>query len=174
MEQMILPKTLDQQSPAKIGEEMHRFATEIYPICRSITGSGIRQTLAMIHERIPLKTHDVPTGTSVFDWVVPKEWNIRDAYIKVPGGERVVDFRKSSLHVLNYSTPVNATMRLGDLKPHLFTIPEKPDWIPYRTSYYKEDWGFCLSHNQMLALKDGDYEVCVDSSLEDGHLTYGE
>jgi aminopeptidase-like protein len=169
-----LRKALDQPGSPVSGEEMHRFAAELYPICRSITGNGIRQTLAMIQERIPLKTHDVPTGTSVFDWVVPKEWNIRDAYIKVPGGERVVDFRKSSLHVLNYSTPVNATMRLGDLKPHLFTIPEKPDWIPYRTSYYKEAWGFCLTHNQMLALEDREYEVRIDSTLADGHLTYGE
>jgi aminopeptidase-like protein len=105
---------------------------------------------------------------------VPKEWNIRDAYIKAPGGKRVVDFLKCNLHVLNYSTPVRATMSLSELKPHLFTIPEKPDWIPYRTSYYKEDWGFCLSHNQMLALEDCEYEVCIDSTLKDGHLTYGE
>ena len=128
----------------------------------------------MIQGTIPLKIYEVPTGTSVFDWVVPKEWNIRDAYIKVPGGERVVDFRKCNLHVLNYSTPVNATMRLGDLKPHLFTIPEKPHWIPYRTSYYQEAWGFCLAHNQMLALEDREYEVRIDSTLVDGHLTYGE
>jgi aminopeptidase-like protein len=128
----------------------------------------------MIQNRIPLQTFEVPTGTPVFDWIVPKEWNIRDAYIKAPGGKRVVDFLKCNLHVLNYSTPVRATMSLSELKPHLFTIPEKPDWIPYRTSYYKEDWGFCLSHNQMLALEDCEYEVCIDSTLKDGHLTYGE
>jgi len=171
---MGLLRELDQRDPAKTGEELHRFAGELYPTCRSITGDGIRRTLAMIQNRIPLQTFEVPTGTPVFDWIVPKEWNIRDAYIKAPGGKRVVDFLKCNLHVLNYSTPVRATMSLSELKPHLFTIPEKPDWIPYRTSYYKEDWGFCLSHNQMLALEDCEYEVCIDSTLKDGHLTYGE
>jgi aminopeptidase-like protein len=105
---------------------------------------------------------------------VPKEWNIRDAYIKAPDGRRVVDFQKSNLHVVGYSTPVHTTMPLGQLKPHLYTIPDHPEWIPNRTSYYKEDWGFCLSHNQMLELQDGEYEVCIDSTLEEGHLTYGE
>jgi aminopeptidase-like protein len=167
-------KEVDQRDPESIGEELHRFAAELYPICRSITGNGIRRTLAMIKDRIPLQTFEVPTGTAVFDWTVPKEWNIQDAYINGPDGTRVVDFRKCNLHVLNYSTPIRATMPLSELKRHLFTIPRNPDWIPYRTSYYKQDWGFCLSHNQMLALKDGDYEVCIDSSLEDGHLTYGE
>jgi aminopeptidase-like protein len=171
---MSLAKELDQRVPAKIGDELHRFATELYPVCRSITGDGIRRTLGMIQDRIPLRTFDVPTGTPVFDWAVPREWNIRDAYIKGPGGKRVVDFQQSNLHVMNYSTPVRATMPLSELKPHLFTIPEYPDWIPYRTSYYQENWGFCLSHNQMLALEHGDYEVCIDSTLEDGHLTYGE
>src|SRR6202046_3774284 len=128
----------------------------------------------MIGQPLPLKTFEVPSGTAVFDWTVPKEWNIRDAYIKAPDGERVVDFKSHSLHVLNYSTPIRATMPLSELKEHLFTIPEHPDWIPYRTSYYKENWGFCLSHREMLALKDGDYEVCIDSTLEDGNLTYGE
>ena len=104
----------------------------------------------------------------------PKEWNVLDAYIKDQTGKRVVDFQQSNLHLMNYSSPVHATMPLGELKPHLFTLPEKADWIPYRTSYYREDWGFCLSHNQLLALEDGDYEVCVDSSLRDGHLSYGE
>ncbi len=164
----------DQQDAAEIGQEMHSFAAGLYPICRSITGDGIRRTLAMIQDRIPLQTFEVPTGTRVFDWTVPKEWNIRDAYIKTPSGRRVVDFQKCNLHVLNYSAPLHATMPLGDLKQHLFTLPDHPDWIPYRTSYYKEDWGFCLSHNQMLALEDGDYEVSIDSTLEDGHLTYGE
>ena len=128
----------------------------------------------MIGERIPLKISEVPTGEQAFDWTVPKEWNIRDAYIKGPDGKRVVDFQKSNLHVLNYSTPIRAKMALSELKPRLFTIPKQPDWIPYRTSYYKEEWGFCLSHNQMLALKEGEYEVCIDSTLADGHLTYGE
>lgn len=169
-----LVKDLDQRDAATLGLELHKFARELYPLCRSITGEGLRRTLAAVQDQIPLQTTEVPTGTPVFDWTVPKEWNIRDAFIKAADGRRVVDFQKCNLHVLNYSTPVDATMPLDELKPHLFTIPEKPDWIPYRTSYYKEDWGFCLSHNQMLALEDGVYEVSIDATLEDGHLTYGE
>lgn len=157
-----------------VGQELHRFAVDLYPICRSITGNGIRKTLEMIGQRVSLQTFSVPTGTPVFDWTVPREWNIRDAYIKDASGNRVVDFQKCNLHVLNYSTPVRATMPLSELKPHLHTLPDHPDWIPYRTSYYKEDWGFCLSHRQMLALKEGNYEVCIDATLEPGHLTYGE
>ena len=171
---MRLLNEFDQRDLEKIGQQLHGFAEELYPICRSITGNGIRQTLAMIQKKIPLQTLEVPTGTGVFDWTVPKEWNIRDAYIKGRGANKVVDFQDCNLHVLNYSTPVHATMLLSALKPHLFTIPENPEWIPYRTSYYKEDWGFCLSHNQMLALEDGEYEVCIDSTLEEGHLSYGE
>jgi aminopeptidase-like protein len=171
---MHLLKELDRKDATEVGRELHRFAAELYPICRSITGNGIRQTLAIIHERIPLEISEVPTGTPVFDWTVPREWNIRDAYIKDSGGKRVIDFQQSNLCVLNYSTPVNAKMSLRELRPHLFTISEHPDWIPYRTSYYKENWGFCLSHNQLLGLQDGNYEVHIDSTLEDGHLTYGE
>jgi len=171
---MDLLNELGRRGATSLGEELHRFAAELYPICRSITGDGIRRTLALIQDRIPLQTFEVPTGTQVFDWVVPKEWNIRDAYITAPDGKRVLDLQQSNLHVLNYSVPVHSTMPLSELKPHLFTIPEHPNWIPYRTSYYKEDWGFCLSHKQMLALEDGEYEVCVDSTLENGSLTYGE
>jgi len=167
-------KEFDQKNSMEIGRELHGFAAELYPICRSITGDGIRRTLGMIQDRIPLQISEVPTGTSVFDWTVPKEWNIRDAYIKDRDGNKVVDFRDCNLHVLNYSIPVHATMPLNELKVHLFTLPEHPDWIPYRTSYYKPEWGFCLSHNQLTALKDDDYEVCIDASLEDGYLTYGE
>jgi aminopeptidase-like protein len=169
-----LLKELDGRNVSELGGELHRFAADLYPICRSITGNGIRKTLTMIQNRIPLQIFEVPTGTPVFDWRVPKEWNIRDAYIKAPDGKRVVDFQQCNLHVMNYSTPVHATLPLNEIRPHLSTIPEQPDWIPYRTSYYKEDWGFCLSHNQMLELDDGDYEVCIDSTLEEGHLTYGE
>ncbi len=165
---------LDQKDPVGVGRELHDFASDLYPICRSITGDGIRRTLAMIQERIPLQIFEVPTGTKVFDWAVPKEWNIRDAYIKDSRGGRVVDFKASNLHVLSYSRPLHATMPLSQLMPHLFTLPDHPDWIPYRTSYYKEDWGFCLSHNRMMALADGDYEVCIDSKLEGGSLTYAE
>jgi aminopeptidase-like protein len=171
---MRLLKELDQREAGEVGGELHGFASQLYPICRSITGDGIRQTLAAIKKRIPLQIFEVPTGTEVFDWTVPQEWNITDAYIKDSSGRRVVDFQANNLHVMNYSTPLRATMPLSQLKPHLFTLPDRPDWIPYRTSYYKKDWGFCLPHNQMLALADGDYEVCIDSKLEDGFLTYGE
>jgi aminopeptidase-like protein len=171
---MKLLNEIDEKSQAEIGEGLHRFAAELFPICRSITGNGLRQTLAIIKKRIPLKTFEVPSGTQVFDWIVPKEWNVLDAYIKDRTGRRVVDFQQSNLHLMNYSSPVHATMPLRELKPHVFTLPERPAWIPYRTSYYQENWGFCLAHNHMLALQDGDYEVCIDSSLRDGHLSYGE
>ena len=171
---MRLLKEFDKRELQEVGRDLHEFASMLYPICRSITGDGIRKTLALIGERIPLQISEVPSGTEVFDWTVPREWNIRDAYINNASGKRVVDFQRSNLHVLNYSTPVHEKMSLAELKPHLFTIPEQPDWVPYRTSYYKEDWGFCLSHNQLLALEDGEYEVRIDSTLSGGHLTYGE
>jgi aminopeptidase-like protein len=171
---MSLLKEFDQKDLPNLGQELHRFAEELYPICRSITGDGIRRTLRAIQELIPLRSFEVPTGTAVFDWTVPKEWNTRDAYIKDSGGKRVVDFQDCNLHVLNYSVPVRAKMPLSELKLHLCSIPAHPEWIPYRTTYYKEDWGFCLSHNQLLALQEGEYEVCIDSTLQDGHLTYGE
>ncbi len=160
--------------PWAAGQEMYELITELYPLCRSITGNGIRGTLGIIKNHIPLDVHEVPTGTQVFDWTVPKEWNIRDAYIKNSTGERVVDFQRSNLHIMSYSIPVRKMMHLKELQEHLFTLHEHPDWIPYRTSYYKENWGFCLSHNQFLQLEDDAYEVCIDASLEDGHLTYGE
>jgi aminopeptidase-like protein len=158
----------------EIGDAMHAFIARLYPICRSITGNGVRETLGRVQERIPLTINEVPSGTKVFDWTVPLEWNIQDAYIKNLRGERVVDFRKCNLHVVSYGQPVKRRLSLVELTPHLFTIPERPDWIPYRTSYYKESWGFCLSHNQFLQLKDEEYDVCIDSSLSEGHLTYGE
>jgi aminopeptidase-like protein len=171
---MQLLKDLEQAGLEKIGKELHKCASELYPICRSITGNGMRQTLALIQERIPLQVSEVPTGTPVFDWTVPKEWNIRDAYIKDAHGRRIVDFKQCNLHVLNYSAPIHKTIPLSELRNHLFTIPDRPEWIPYRTSYYREDWGFCLTHNQLLGLEEGEYEVCVDSTLAPGHLTYGE
>jgi aminopeptidase-like protein len=137
-------KVVEACDAEQLGRDLHAFAAELYPICRSITGDGIRRTLDMIGERVPLRQFEVPTGTPVFDWTVPKEWNIREAYIQGPDGARVVDFRKHNLHVLNYSVPVREKMTLAQLRPHLFSLPERPDWIPYRTSYYKEDWGFCL------------------------------
>jgi aminopeptidase-like protein len=171
---MSLLRQFDQKDAMAAGREMHRFAEQLYPICRSITGEGIRQTLRKVQEKIPLQLTEVPTGTAVLDWTVPKEWNIRDAHIKDAHGIKVVDFKKCNLHALNYSAPLRGTFSLSELRGHLATLPDHPEWIPYRTSYYKENWGFCLSHNQMLALREGDYEVCVDSTLEDGHLTYGE
>ena len=158
----------------QIGEEMHRWMAELFPICRSITGNGVRETLRLIQKRIPLTIHEVPSGTKVFDWTVPLEWNIQDAYIKNLRGERVVDFRKSNLHVVSYSQPVKQRMSFAELKEYLYTLPDRPDRIPYRTSYYKESWGFCLSHNQFLQLKDEEYDVGIDASLSEGHLTYGE
>jgi aminopeptidase-like protein len=169
-----MPLQPECETLTTIGRELYHFAEELFPICRSITGDGARRTLAMIGRQIPLQLSEVPTGTQVFDWRVPKEWNVRDAYIKPVGGERIVDFKKSNLHVLNYSIPIHKTLKLSELKPHLFTIPDKPDWIPYRTSYYQENWGFCLSDTQLRSLQDGEYEVCIDSSLNHGSLTYGE
>ncbi len=157
------------------GVEMHDLVTRLYPICRSITGNGVRETLRIIQEHIPVESNEVPSGTKAFDWTVPKEWNIRDAWIKNSAGERLVDFRKLNLHVVSYSSPIRRRMQLAELKDHLFTIPAHPEWVPYRTSYYEENWGFCLSENQLQQLRDGEeYDVCIDSSLEPGHLTYGE
>jgi aminopeptidase-like protein len=157
-----------------LGREMHRLIGELYPICRSITGDGVRQTLRIVQRHIPLTLHEVPTGTPVFDWTVPPEWNIRDAYVKNSRGERVIDFHASNLHVVNYSRPVRATMSLDELRPHLFSDPAHPDWVPYRTTYYEDTWGFCLSDRQLRSLDDDRYEVCIDSSVADGSLTYGE
>jgi aminopeptidase-like protein len=156
------------------GRRLHSFAAELFPICRSITGNGLRQTLAAIAQHIPLRVVEVPSGTPVFDWTVPREWNIRGAHIQDPGGHRIADFSDSNLHVVNYSVPVKARMHLDELKPHLHTIPDRGDWIPYRTSYYREDWGFCLTQRQFDDLKDGEYEIWIDSTLESGDLTYGE
>jgi aminopeptidase-like protein len=156
------------------GGKAYALIRALYPICRSITGNGVRESLGILEQTIPLQSYEVPTGTQVFDWIVPKEWNIRDAYIKNAAGERVVDFQRSNLHVLNYSLPVHRTMALEELRSHLFSLPESPDWIPYRTSYYREAWGFCVSHRQLESMADGEYEVCIDSTLEPGFLTYGE
>ena len=161
-------------APKEAGRDIYELIAELFPICRSITGNGFRQTMDVLKRYIPLEIHDIPTGTQVFDWTVPKEWNVRDAYVKNSRGERVIDFQKSNLHVLNYSTPVRRTVSLTELKEHLYTLPEHPDWIPYKTSYYRDDWGFCLSHNSMMRLQDDQYDVWIDSTLEDGALTYGE
>jgi aminopeptidase-like protein len=154
--------------------EMEALIRELYPICRSITGNGVRQTLGILQRRIPLTIHEVRSGTRVFDWTVPKEWNIEGAFIKNLRGEKIIDFADCNLHVVGYSVPVKGRISAEELKSHVFTIPDHPDWIPYRTSYYKESWGFCLSHRQLSELRDTEYEVCIDSSLHDGQLTYGE
>ncbi|GAB3145643.1 DUF4910 domain-containing protein [Microbispora hainanensis] len=154
--------------------EMHALVERLYPLCRSITGSGLRRTLEIIGESIPLEISEVPTGTQVLDWTIPKEWNIRDAYIKDSSGTRIVDFAASNLHVVGYSVPVSATMTLEELRPHLHTLPGRPGLVPYRTSYYAETWGFCLSEDTLAGMGPGPYEVRIDSTLADGHLTYGE
>ena len=151
-----------------IGESIFALAAKLYPICRSITGDGVRETLREIGKFIKLDVHEVPTGTAVFDWTIPREWNIRDAYIKNKRGEKIVDFAHSNLHVVSYSMPVRQFCTLAELKKHLHTLPKQPDLIPYRTSYYSEDWGFCLTHRQFERLQDEIYEVVIDSSLEDG------
>lgn len=156
------------------GRRMYGLATELFPTCRSITGDGLRATLRRLQCLVPLELVEVASGTKVLDWTVPKEWNIRDAWIERSRGERVVEFRASSLHVVNYSVPVRARMTMAELRPHLHSLPDHPDWVPYRTSYYKEGWGFCLTHRTLESLPDGTYDVCIDSTLEPGHLTYGE
>ena len=158
----------DDTAAPPIGAEIYGLIAELYPQCRSITGDGVRAALARLQNIVPMEVHEIPSGTAVFDWNVPQEWNIRDAYIKDAAGRRVIDFRASNLHIVSYSTPVRAEMTLAELRPRLFTLPEHPDWIPYRTSYYREDWGFCLSHNQLLSLREGRYEVCIDSTLDAG------
>ena len=169
-----IDKLLADWDSAHTGAELYEDISRLYPLCRSITGEGLRESIRFLQKHIPLALHEVSSGTQVFDWTVPKEWNIRDAYIKNAKGERVVDFHKCSLHVLNYSTPIKQKMSIAELRPHLFSLPEMPDWIPYRTSYYKETWGFCLSQNQLNGLADEEYEICIDSTLQPGNLTYGE
>jgi aminopeptidase-like protein len=159
---------------AAAGDRMYRLIRDLYPICRSITGNGVRQTLGRLREQIPLEIHEVLTGTKVFDWTVPHEWNVRDAWVKNAAGEKIIDFRRSNLHLVNYSVPVRRKMPLTELRNHLHTLPDRTDWIPYRTSYYEESWGFCLSANELAQLEEGEYEVCINSTLEKGSLTYGE
>jgi aminopeptidase-like protein len=158
------------------GEELYKLVAELYPICRSITGDGVRRTLEIVDRELGggLEVHEVPTGTQVLDWTVPREWNVRDAWVADATGRRVIDFQASNLHLVSYSTPVRATLPLAELKEHLFTLPDQPDLVPYRTSYYAERWGFCASQRLVDSLPEGDYQVCVDSTLADGHLTYGE
>jgi aminopeptidase-like protein len=159
---------------SSIGIKMYSIAERLFPICRSITGEGVRQTLRILQDYLPLDMHEVPSGANVFDWTIPKEWNIRDAWIKGPDGQKIIDFKTNNLHLLNYSIPIHQEMALEELQKHLFSLPNQPDLIPYRTSYYQENWGFCLTHRQFETLPAGNYEVYIDSTLEEGSLTYGE
>jgi len=154
--------------------EMYNLMGKLFPICRSITGNGVRETLKIINDLIPLDIHEVPSGTKVFDWEIPDEWNIKDAYVKDENGKRVIDFHNSNLHVVGYSIPYEGKLNLNELSGHLYTLPDQPDLIPYVTSYYKRDWGFCLAHKDFLNLKDNLYDVKIDSTLKPGSLSYGE
>ena len=169
-----LQDLLQQLDAAQVGARMFALMERLYPICRSITGQGVRQTLDILQESLPLVRSEVPTGTPAFDWTVPNEWTIRDAWIKDPSGVCIVDFKRSNLHVVSYSIPVHRRLDLRELKEHLHSDPEHPDWIPYRTSYYRETWGFCLAHQQLLSLQEGEYEVCIDADLRPGSLSYAE
>ena len=161
-------------SAARAGEEMHALMRKLYPLCRSLTGDGVRRTLELIERDVPLERTQVATRTQVYDWTLPREWNIRGARLTGPGGDVVADFADSNLHVLGYSVPVKGSFSLEELRPHLFTDPARPDEIPYRTSYHNENWGFCLPHAAYERLPEGDYEVEIDSTLEDGHVVYAE
>jgi aminopeptidase-like protein len=158
----------------KKGKDIFNLIEKMYPICRSITGNGVRETLSIISKIIPVNIHEIPSKTKILDWEVPLEWNIKDAWIKNEKGEKIIDFKNSNLHVLNYSIPINKKVNLHELKEHLFTLPDYPDWIPYRTSYHNKEWGFCLPFSQFKELNDEIYEVKIDSKLEKGSLTYGE
>ena len=156
------------------GAEMYALIRELYPICRSITGDGLRATLARLARDVDLERHEVPSGTPAFDWTVPKEWNIRDAWVKDAAGTRVIDFQRSNLHVLQYSAPLRRRVERAELLAHLHSLPEQPRWIPYRSSYYEERWGFCVEHERLQQLSEAAYDVCIDAQLEDGALSYGE
>lgn len=166
---------LSAPSNREVGEYCHKLAKRLFPICRSITGPGVRETLAILGQELPgLTIHSVNSGTQAFDWTVPDEWSIRDAYIADEAGNRIVDFKQNNLHVVGYSEPVNAVLPLDDLQKHLYSLPEQPDAIPYVTSYYSRRWGFCLTDNQRRQLKPGNYKVYIDSTIEPGELNYGE
>ncbi|HVS61941.1 MAG TPA: DUF4910 domain-containing protein [Thermoanaerobaculia bacterium] len=156
------------------GADLHALMARAQPLPRSLTGNGVRATLRLLAERIPLELHEVPTGSQVLDWTVPREWNVREAWVRGPDGERVVDLAEHPLHLLGYSVPMHATMGRAELDEHLHSLPERPALIPYRTSYYAESWGFCLPHARRLELAKGEYEVLVDATLEEGALTWGE
>ena len=158
----------------KVDKKIYELVKRLFPICRSITGNGIRETLKIIQEHIPIKIYEVPTGTKVFDWTVPKEWNIKDAYVMDKNGNKIIDFKRNNLQIVGYSVPINKNISLLELQEHLHSLPEQPEAIPYVTSYYKERWGFCIAHKDREQLKEGEYKVFIDSELKNGFLTYGE
>jgi aminopeptidase-like protein len=166
---------LTRHAPRRgVGHDAYELMRRLFPLCRSLTGDGVRATFDVLEQEIPLTRIEIPSGTKIFDWNVPDEWNIHDAYIASADGTRVVDYRRSTLHVVSYSEPVRTTLPLDALRERLHTLPDQPEVIPYRTSYYERTWGFCLSHRHLLELAPGDYEVVIDSTLEPGHLTYAE
>lgn len=147
---------------------------KLYPINRSITGNGVREEdPPLFGTYIPIQVHEVPSGTQVFDWTIPLEWNVREAWIEAPSGKRVVDFANHNLHLVSYSIPIRTKLTLAELRPHLHSLPNQPDTIPNRTSYYKADWGFCVKDRELQQWPDGEYTICVDTTLEPGSLTYG-
>lgn len=156
------------------GERAYALVERLYPICRSITGDGVRETLSIVGEHLPVERHEVPSGTQVLDWTVPPEWNVRAARLTGPDGSTVVDLRDHTLHVVNYAEPVDLTLDLDELQPHLHSLPDRPDSIPYRTSYYDRSWGFCLPDRVRRALPPGRYHAVIDATLAPGHLSYGE
>jgi aminopeptidase-like protein len=169
-----MAETAASAAMTSVGQEMYELIEELYPIRRSLTGDGVRETIRRVARRVPFKTHEVATGTTVYDWIVPNEWNLRDAWIADLQGNRVVDLQQSPLHVVGYSMPIRTRIAAAELRRHAFTLPEHPDRIPYRTSYYGRMWGFCLTERQLDALRDDEYDVCIDASFEPGHLTYAE
>ena len=165
---------MDPIDRSENGDAIYRLIEELYPICRSITGDGVRRSLQILSQHIPLSVHEIPSGREVFDWTIPDEWNIDDAWIKDQSGRRIVDFQECNLQVVNYSQPIHRRVSGEELKEHLHTLPDHPDWIPYRTTYYHRNWGFCVTRAQYDQLSSGEFEVCIDSRLEPGYLTYGE
>lgn len=166
---------MDAQEITSESAGMHELASRLFPICRSLTGDGVRQTLRILQELIPdLMIHEVPSGTRCFDWEVPDEWNIRGARLTGPDGEVIADFAVNNLHVVGYSDPVDVSLSLEELQGHLYSSPKQPNAIPYVTSYYKRTWGFCIAHDVREKLKPGHYRAVIDSSLAPGSLTYGE
>lgn len=168
------PTMHSSDAGADRGRQMHEFLRETFPFCRSITGQGVRDTLQAVGRHVPLQLHEVPTGTPVLDWVIPNEWNIRDAWLKDPNGRVIAPFAETNLRVVNYSPPIHRRMPLAELRPHLYSIPSRPDRVPYKTSYFEPNWGFCLRHDELQTLVDGEYEVFIDSTLAPGSLTYAE